>query len=182
MRRLGACLVSLLIVGMIAFNGASTDAQGDDPAGTIAAMQSTIDAQATKISQLRTQVARLKPEETPERDKRCLDVEQAYLDQLLVGLDNASGLLLNAGQAVKSEDYENVYFVAANLEGAGMDNGEIVVFATNALDASGLIMSINSTAQEFFVWPDGDSTDANITMDDDGADKAVECVKQALGE
>lgn len=163
-------------------SGPRASAEDDDPQGTIVAMQATIDAQATTIADLQAQVAKLKPKKTktPKLDKRCESVSQEVQDALIVGVD-ASGVHLTTFEAVKSKDFDTVYFVAANLEGEGMDDGQIVVFATNDIEHVATMMSVNSMAQEFFVWPDADSTDAHITMDDDGADESVDCVNQALG-
>jgi hypothetical protein len=60
--------------------------------------------------------------------------------------------------------------------------GEIGVWATNNIEVAGMgaIMVVNEVAQEFSDWPDADGTDAKMTMSDDGAEEARDCVKGAL--
>jgi endonuclease YncB( thermonuclease family) len=111
---------------------------------------------------------------------RCLDVDQAMTDAIATGLEG--GLSLRGAQAVRSEDFEEVYFIAADIEEPGMDGADqIGVWASNALKAGeGLILAVNEVAQELTDWPDADSTDAEMTMADDGAEEARGCVDDAL--
>lgn len=84
-------------------------------------------------------------------------------------------------QAVKSGDYENAYFVAAELDGPGLnDDGDVAVLFTNRIDEVGVIMAVNEVAKAFFVWPDADGTDADATMERDGAEAAVDCSETVL--
>lgn len=181
------------IIGVLAFvaatlmTGHSGPATAQDGAeATIAALQTrvaeleaTVEARGDKINAQRTQIAELK-KASDDRGPRCIDVDQSTIDTLMAGIEDPSGMSLVAVQAVKSSDFEKIYFVAGNLLGPGMGDGEIVVLATNDVTAPTIAMSINTMAQEFFVWPDGDSTDARITMDDDGAKHAESCTKALL--
>jgi hypothetical protein len=52
--------------------------------------------------------------------------------------------------------------------------------ASNNIDqGQGMLFCVDSLAKEFSIWPDGSTTDANITQFDDGASEAKECVKYA---
>ena len=79
--------------------------------------------------------------------------------------------------AVRSDDFEEVYFIAAEIDGPEVEaDGDVGVWASNSLQpGEGLIMSVNALAKEFSEWPAGDSTDANITTSDEGAAEAVAC-------
>jgi len=65
--------------------------------------------------------------------------------------------------AVRSDDFKHVYFVA------GLVDGEPALWAMNQLDGGGLIMSINQHAYDVSEMEFGDSTDAHVTENDDGA-------------
>ena len=72
--------------------------------------------------------------------------------------------------AVRSDDFEHVYFVAGRVD------GEPALWAMNQLDGSGLIYSINQHAYDVSHMGFGDTTDAHLTEDDDGASEALDCV------
>jgi len=186
MRRALVFSTALLVIVLAAFSfGGPTIAQGDDPEGTIAAMQATIDFQATKIVQLRKQVDKYKPteeasEDKPEKGERCEDVSQTVQDNIQIGILAETGVILTNFQAVRSEDFEKIWMVAALMEGPGMD-GDIGVWATNKIDDTGIILAVDGLAQEFSEWPDGDSTDAEMSAADDGVDEAKDCVEAISG-
>lgn len=107
---------------------------------------------------------------------RCIAVEQTTLSNIAEGLTVSGGGSLRDGWAVRSEDFEQVYFVAAEMDGSGMEgDGEVGLWATNDL-AGGLIFAVNSMAEEFSDWGSGGGTDAELTTSDDGADEALDCV------
>jgi hypothetical protein len=68
--------------------------------------------------------------------------------------------------AVRSDDFEHVYFVAARV------NGEPALWAMNRLDGSGLILSINDHAYEVSGMGKGEDLADPITQYDDGAAEA----------
>lgn len=59
--------------------------------------------------------------------------------------------------------------------------GEVAVWASNRLDGTGLIYSVNNFALSFSDWGDGGRTQAGFSMSDDGAREAVACVEAAFG-
>ena len=91
------------------------------------------------------------------------------------GLKGATGLRF--ASAVKSKDYANVFMVAADLEGPGLDGADDrAVWATNDLVAgNGLIFSVDEVAKAFSSWGPGDRTDAKIGATSDGVDQAKSC-------
>ncbi len=118
----------------------------------------------------------------PKKDERCLDVSDYVQGAFIEGLTEGTGATLRGFQAVRSNDFQELYFVAAELEGPGLDgDDEIGVWATNDIETyMGSYMSVNGLAQEFSDYPDGDTTDAYVTMSDEGASLAVECTKAVL--
>jgi hypothetical protein len=118
-----------------------------------------------------------------KQEERCLDVPLGIVGAIAAGIDFTTSAEPRGAQAVKSGDFETVWFVAADLEGPGLDGeGDIGVWATNNIELAGMgtIMAVNEVAQDFTDWPDADSTDAAITMSADGAEEARDCVKGAL--
>ena len=81
--------------------------------------------------------------------------------------EGTEGRSLGKAAAVKSEDYEDVWMVAAMIEGAH-DAG---VWATNDLQGGGVIFSVDGFANQFSDW--GRLEGASITTD--GADEAKDC-------
>lgn len=108
---------------------------------------------------------------------RCEDVAPGLAKAILRGAEDGVGKLEpGAAAAVRSEDYDKVWMIAVRFSGAGVDD-EVGVWASNSLDpGNGVIMAVDGFAQEFTVWPDADKTDAAMSIADDGADQAVECV------
>jgi hypothetical protein len=113
-----------------------------------------------------------------ETKNRCENAPEFIVQRLEYGL-NTDGVTLRDVKTVKSNDFESVYFISADLQGPGLEGeNDIATFSTNKLDSSGLIFSVDNIAEEFFDWPLGSTTDANITMSDDGAQESKDCVNQ----
>lgn len=94
------------------------------------------------------------------------------------------GATLRAGFAVRSNDFQRVWFVAAEIDGLGAEgSGDVGVWAPNARpsrlgEASGLIFGINDVAREFTDWgADAEPGQGSVpSMADDGASEADACV------
>jgi hypothetical protein len=129
------------------------------------------------------------PTEPPQRaterqdapESRCVAVPKGLVDAIEEGLTVQGGGTLRNARAVKSEDFNNVYMVAAELQGAGLEGADdIGVWATNGLQAGeGLIFAVDAVAKEFSGWGDADRTDAQITQAADGAQEAADCARNA---
>jgi hypothetical protein len=117
------------------------------------------------------------PTDTPDVS-RCEPASPALIDAISEGLNIAGGGSLTNGFTVRSEDFDEVFFVAAELVGADLD-GEVAVWATNRLDGTGSVFSVGGFANEFSDWGDGGATDANLSLDDDGAEEAEDCAEDA---
>jgi hypothetical protein len=103
-------------------------------------------------------------------------VSAKKLKNIAAGLTVSGGGTLSNGFAVKSNDYEDVWFIAALIDGPGMGKGVVGIWASNRLGANdGMIFAIDSNAGTFTDWGLGSTTDANFTQYDDGAQDAAQC-------
>jgi hypothetical protein len=116
----------------------------------------------------------------PAAEGRCENVSPAKVEAIASGLQlTGGGGSLRGARAVASEDFQNVYFVSAEIDGAGLEGkGDVGTWATNGIaDAGGTVYAVDAIAQEFSDWPDGDKTDAEVSMGDDGAEASRDCLE-----
>ena len=152
----GAVLIGLIIIGAIASSGEQTKTENSKQEQT---------SQPTET------------EKPVEQANRCLEVPEAVVASLNEGF-NTEGLILRNAKAVKSSDFESVYFISADIQGAGLEGeDDIATFTTNSLESGGgIYMSVDRVAKQFSVFPDASNTDAKATMSDDGAEQSRDCV------
>jgi hypothetical protein len=113
---------------------------------------------------------------------RCKLVPPALTKAIESGLTVTGGGTLVHARAVKSGDFKRVHFISAEINGPGMTGpGEIGTWAKSGplRVGGGLILSVDSLANEFSDWGDGRKTDAHLSMDDDGAQESHDCVADA---
>lgn len=109
-------------------------------------------------------------EEAQTVESRCETVPQEVIDDIISGLEPDS-ITLTSGAAVKSESYANVWMIAAQMEGPGLDDNTVGVWSTNSLDeGSRVITAVDAMADTFSVWPQKGSNG------DDGVDEAKACL------
>jgi hypothetical protein len=170
--------IAVMAVGLAALaacGGGDTDDAADATTTTRAPVTTAKRATTTaKPAATTTSAAPVK------KSARCLDVDAALVEAISSGLKG--GATLRAAQAVKSKDYSKVWMVSAELEGPALDGDDhVAVWATNALDGTGITMSVDGFAKEFSDWPDGSKTDAGTSQSDDGVAESKACVKATLG-
>jgi hypothetical protein len=103
---------------------------------------------------------------------RCSPAPSTLLAAISQGL-TVSGGGLGAGYVVKSNDFSKVWMVAAEINGPGMEGaGDIGVWATNDPSGGGMIFAVDGMAKEFSDWADGSTTDAKLSLSDDGVSAA----------
>jgi hypothetical protein len=110
----------------------------------------------------------------------CEDVPKALVEAIATGLIVPGGGMLRQAQAVKSGDFDDVYFVSAEIDAAGLEGlGDIGTWAKSGplRVGGGSIYSVDGVAKEFSDWGDGGKTDAQLSMEDDGAAASQECVQ-----
>jgi hypothetical protein len=121
-------------------------------------------------------------EEEEEESTHCRNVPPGLVNAMEEGLSVTGGGTLTNAHAVKSEDFKRVFFVSAEINGAGMEgSGEIGTWAKSGplRAGGGLILAVDSFANEFSDWGDGGETDAQLSMDNDGAEESKDCVEDA---
>jgi hypothetical protein len=104
----------------------------------------------------------------------CIPLSDSVLSAIASGEEDGVGMSPVVGYAIKSSDFNNVYFMAIEFAASGIEN-QVGVWARNGIE-SGIIMSVDGTAKSFTVWPDASSTDAQIS----GADRNIDLVKSCL--
>lgn len=90
------------------------------------------------------------------------------LDKIRIGLED--GFAISNGYMVKSRSHGQVYYVAARLQGPGVD--DVAVWAVSGPpDAPRLTMSADNVAVAFSDWPKGSETKANAWITDEDCSK-----------
>lgn len=179
----------LLVVGAIA--GGSGEGGDPEPTATTVAQVAPTDApEPTAAATNEPEPTDVPPTAEPTKEpaeeevanSRCEPVDDALVDGISEGLTVDGGGSLRNAQAVRSGDYKKVWFIAADIQGPGLEGSEdIGIWATNSLVGEGLIMAVGGYATEFSDWGDGGQTDAQLSTSDDGAQEARGCV-EAAGE
>ena len=97
---------------------------------------------------------------------------------LAIGLEVTAGGRLIGAQAVRSEDFTQAWFVAADIQGPGIEgHGQIGLWITNRLHKSVGFFAINPLAAEFSDW----GRSPMFTASNGGARQAIACTRSALG-
>jgi hypothetical protein len=107
-----------------------------------------------------------------ERSTRCEPASRGLVSAIETGLTVAGGDSLSNAFIVRSNDFENVFFVAARFEGEGMSD-TVGAWATNRADGSGSVFAADSFAKEFSDWGDG----PGFSLSDDGLSEARSCAE-----
>lgn len=118
-------------------------------------------------------------EEPPAADVRCVKADQSMLNAIMTGQEDGveGNMTATAGAAVRSEDHAKAYYIAVRFDAPSVEGTE-GVWASNSLKpGGGLILAVDGQAKAFTVWPDADSTDAEMSSADTGAVEALECLK-----
>ena len=106
----------------------------------------------------------------------CLPVSADMQAAIAQGEESGVGMTPVKAAAVKSPDFQNVYFIAMEFSATGVPN-QTGVWASNSLEkGGGVIMAVDGFAQQFTMWPDADTTQASISAADASVEKAKDCV------
>lgn len=100
-----------------------------------------------------------------EFSKRVMTATPQQLAKIQAGLEK--GLTLHpVAYAIKSQDFANAYYIAARLQGAGVDEYAAWCLSGNPEADSGMILSADSVAAQFSQWPKGSTTKMNAWITD----------------
>lgn len=116
---------------------------------------------------------------TIKENARCQAVPQPTIAWIANGLTVTGGGSLRFVRAVKSKDFNSIYFVTADLQGSGLEGkSDLATWVVNRLDGdSRVTYSVDAVAKEFSDWGDGGKTDSHFSMSDDGAQESQGCTK-----
>jgi len=139
----------------------------------------TIEIAATDIpTEIPTNIPQ--PTATEAIMSRCVVATDAQMDAIRAGMDTIYPLnTVKSGWAVKSNDYENVWFVAAKIYGDGMEDGAgpgLWAMGGTPSEPNG-IFSVDGFALEFSTWADGPKSAFALSTFDDGAQEALACAR-----
>jgi len=112
------------------------------------------------------------PPASEPQSSRCEPGSAALVSAIESGLTVTGGGSLSNAYVVKSGDFENVYFVAARIEGEGLSDS-VGVWATNGPAGDASIFAAEAFAPEFSDWGEG----PGFTASDDGLSEARDCVE-----
>lgn len=158
-------LTAVALIAGAALAGCSSSSEGSDAAGT-----STEPAEAPTSEEPA-------PSEPAGLSADCIPVDRAMIDGIVSGAQDGTGMQGVSAAAVKSPNFENVYFISVEFSATGVDN-QVGVWASNSLTpGEGLILSASSMAKQFTVWPDAASTDAQISPTDPSIAAAEACLQ-----
>lgn len=90
------------------------------------------------------------PTASPAERSRCVRVAPLVVSAIMEGLE--PGLTLAGARAVRSTAYERVWFVSAEIQGPGFQDGDVATWSVNRLDDYGSIYSAGALAEEFSDW------------------------------
>lgn len=115
--------------------------------------------------------------ESPQ--SRCQPVPETLVNSIEEGLTADGPATLRNAQAVKSGDFESVWFIAADIQAAGIEGaGDIGVWAIGGtLESPGLTLAVDAVANESSDWPDDGETDFQLSIAYDGVSEAKECAE-----
>ena len=108
---------------------------------------------------------------TSNASERCKEVSS----ELIHGISEK--LISKNAYAVKSDNHENLYFVAAK----SINSNKTGAWVTNALEyGSGMIFSVNDFALEISPWGDGRTTAFKASQKDSAYSAAINCVELGI--
>lgn len=139
------------------------------------------DATRAAMSNLReTSEARQSPEPTA---LPCIEVAQAYVDQLVADLEVDGGVVATASGAVavdvSESDEGDWYLVALRVDAPGMSGTELVWSTTadpRSANRAGLTYSTDAVSEEFSVYPAPDDVKSRFRSGDD-RDAVLACLR-----
>lgn len=142
----------------------SSEGTTDDQVAT-----TTATSEATTAGQKDATTQKEAAETPPEG---CEKPARLVVNAIEEGLTVNGGGNLGAAYAVRSDDFDNVWMVAGEIKGPGLDK-VIGVWATNDIRGyGGLVFAADGIAREFSDWGSGQTSPA-----DDGIDEAKECLE-----
>jgi hypothetical protein len=110
---------------------------------------------------------------TEAASAHCIPVGSDFMTPLGNATRDDAHRLRN-GQAVESEDHDDVHFVSAEVYGPGVAAGTVGTWATTSLGGAEAIWTVDDVSREYSDLRDGTQV-AGVSMEDDGAQESRDC-------
>jgi hypothetical protein len=114
---------------------------------------------------------------TPEpAEDRCVAADPFVMSAIAEGLIDPQGTRLSRGQAVRSNDYESLWFLATEVDSPEVEDGTVALWAVDRNDGDlGTIFAVDDTADMVSLWGDVVVPSSPPLPTDEGAAEAVAC-------
>lgn len=110
----------------------------------------------------------------------CIEVSRERLDRIALAL-TVEGGSLREGWAYRSPAHTEAYFVAAEIDGPGLeDEGDDELwFVTSFESVAGIVLPVGEARTGFVTSGDAGDIDARVSSSDPGAQEARTCLRRA---
>ncbi len=178
-----ARMTIVLTAGVMLVSAACSDeAAAPEPDQTgIVSVTPTVEPQTA--TQMATPTATVTAEAAAACEKVGADLADLLERHLTAGGESS----LRGLQAVRSDDFEAVWFVAGDLEAPGLDgDGDVATWSVSGAIEDGyagqrVVLSVDAVAAEFSDWFEAETTDFDVSRGNHGFDEVHDCVEAALG-
>lgn len=113
-------------------------------------------------------------EAAPMPGVTCLDASSIAANMFLKGA-TGEGTKLVAARAIKSHDFEDLYFIAVYFSVDGSED-QVGVWVTNSLKPAGGLIPVDATAKEYSARGEAPGGTINITATDASITDALSCL------
>lgn len=121
-------------------------------------------------------------EQSPAAQQRCEPADPFVMSAIAEGLHSPEQTRLSRGQAVRSRDFESLWFLATVVAGPQVDDGTVVLWAVDRNDGDvHTVFAVDEAADELSMWGDVAEPSDPPLPSDDGAADALACSRQAEG-
>ena len=113
-------------------------------------------------------------------EPRCEPAAPFVLDAITDGLIDVEMARLAGGQAVRSRDYQSLWFIATEVRGPDLPQDATALWAVDRNDARlTTIFAVGELADDISLWGDVVVAEDPPQPSDDGAQQARDCLEQA---
>ena len=118
-----------------------------------------------------------RPAARAEATPDCRKAPKALLTAVQTGMGDMRGAVLRNGYVDRSNDFADLYMVAAEIRAAGLDPGDDVgVWATHTPAGDSAIYAVDGVARRFTDWPVAGKVHTGADSSADGVKRVRRCV------
>jgi hypothetical protein len=171
-----ALLALALTLGLAGCGGDDAEDAAREAERASESVETVIEEKAETVAEEAETVVEEAEEEAGEvlADPRCEAATTDILTPISNRLTVENGRLRN-GYYVESENRSGIYFVSAELDGAGLEgDGDVATWATESPGGAGAIYALDDLARKHSGYRDARQA-VNVSMDDDGVSESRDC-------